>query len=355
MSLAEFSTQENVVALLQRSLERGRLGHAYLFTGTDLAELEAVGLALAQTLNCQESPQVAPDGTPLDACGACASCRKIANTNHADVMVIRPESKLRQIKIEQMVRRTGSPPRVLHDLVNNKATEGLYKVALLVAADRMNANAANSLLKSLEEPPERTVFILLSTEPERLLDTIHSRCLRLTFAGDGRARFGEDEQAWLGEFARMAAEGKKDCFGRYRLLGTLMARLEEMKSVIETEVEEASPLHDHDEADPELREQWENECKAAASAEYRLRRAGYLGALQGWLRDVWLHSAGVSSVNGDLALFPNLDYTAEAVAERLSPADAAANLRLMEQTQRTLHTNVQELVALETGLLKLKL
>jgi hypothetical protein len=188
-----------------------------------------------------------------------------------------------------------------------------------------------------------------------LLDTIHSRCLRLTFAGDGRARFGEDEQAWLGEFARMAAEGKKDCFGRYRLLGTLMARLEEMKSVIETEVEEASPLHDHDEADPELREQWENECKAAASAEYRLRRAGYLGALQGWLRDVWLHSAGVSSVNGDLALFPNLDYTAEAVAERLSPADAVANLRLMEQTQRTLHTNVQELVALETGLLKLKL
>ena len=104
--------------------------------------------------------------------------------------------------------------------------------------------------------------------------------------------------------------------------------------------------------DPDLREQWENECKAAASAEYRLRRAGYLGALQGWLRDVWLHSAGVSS---ELALFPNLDYTAEAVADRLSPADAAANLRLMEQTQRTLQTNVQELVALETGLLKLKL
>ena len=69
MPLAEFSNQENVVALLQRSLERGRLGHAYLFTGEDLAELEAMGLALAQTLNCQEPPQAAPDGTPLDACG----------------------------------------------------------------------------------------------------------------------------------------------------------------------------------------------------------------------------------------------------------------------------------------------
>ncbi len=352
MPLADFSTQANVVALLQRSLERGRLGHAYLFMGEDLPELEAVGLALAQTLNCLEPPQAASDGTPMDACGACESCRKIDNTNHADVMVIRPESMLRQIRMEQMVRRPGSPPRVLHDLVNNKATEGLYKVALLVAADRMNANAANSLLKSLEEPPERTVFILLSTEPGRLLDTIQSRCLRLPFAGDGRLRLGEEEQAWLGDFARMAAEGKKDCFGRYRLLGTLMARLEEMKSVIEEEVEEASPLNDYIDADPDLRKQWEDECKAAASAEYRLRRAGYLAALQGWLRDVWLHSTGVSN---ELALFPELDYTAEAVAERLSPADAAANLRLMEQTQSTLHTNVQELVALETGLLKLKL
>jgi hypothetical protein len=60
-------------------------------------------------------------------------------------------------------------------------------------------------------------------------------------------------------------------------------------------------------------------------------------------------------VSSELALFPNLDYTAEAVGGRLSSADAVANLRLMEQTQRTLHTNVQELVALETGLLKLKL
>ncbi|MCH2602032.1 MAG: hypothetical protein MKZ76_03540, partial [Pedosphaera sp.] len=165
MPLADFHAQQDVVTLLQRSLERGRLGHAYLFTGHDLAELESVGLALAQTLNCAQPPQSAPDGTPMDSCGTCVSCQKIMSASHPDVMVVKPESKLRQIKIGQIVRRPSSPPRVLHDLVNNKPVEGGYKVALLVAADRLNEDAANSLLKTLEEPPARTVFVLLSTEP----------------------------------------------------------------------------------------------------------------------------------------------------------------------------------------------
>ena len=101
MPLADFHAQQDVVTLLQRSLERGRLGHAYLFTGQDLAELETVGLTLAQTLNCAQPPQTAPDGTPMDACGICVSCQKIMSGSHPDVMVVKPESKLRQIKIGQ--------------------------------------------------------------------------------------------------------------------------------------------------------------------------------------------------------------------------------------------------------------
>ena len=352
MPLADFVSQQDVVTLLQRSLERGRLGHAYLFTGQDLAELESVGLALAQTLNCAQPPQTAADGTPLDACGQCPSCRKITTVSHPDVMVVKPESKLRQIKIGQIVRRPGSPPRVLHDLVLNKPVEGGYKVALLVAADRLNEDAANSLLKTLEEPPARTVFVLLSTEPGRLLDTIRSRCLRLNFAGDGQHVAGEDELAWLEEFAAMAAKGDKDLFGRYRLLDTLMGRLKDVEAAIEAEVEATSPLSQHEEIPPELRDQWEEESKAAIMAEYRYRRAGFLAALQGWLRDVWLHARGLGE---ERACFPNLAANAAAVGVRLTPDEAETNLRLMEQTQRTLHTNVTELLVLEMGLLKLKL
>ena len=352
MPLADFVSQQDVVTLLQRSLERGRLGHAYLFTGQDLAELESVGLALAQTLNCAQPPQTAADGTPLDACGQCPSCRKITTVSHPDVMVVKPESKLRQIKIGQIVRRPGSPPRVLHDLVLNRPVEGGYKVALLVAADRLNEDAANSLLKTLEEPPARTVFVLLSTEPGRLLDTIRSRCLRLNFAGDGQHVAGEDELAWLEEFAAMAAKGDKDLFGRYRLLDTLMGRLKDVEAAIEAEVEATSPLSQHEEIPPELRDQWEEESKAAIMAEYRYRRAGFLAALQGWLRDVWLHARGLGE---ERACFPNLAANAAAVGVRLTPDEAETNLRLMEQTQRTLHTNVTELLVLEMGLLKLKL
>ena len=352
MSLADFKAQKDVVTLLQRSLERGRLGHAYLFTGQDLGELEHVGRALAQTLNCQQPTHSGPEGTPSDACGQCVSCRKIAEANHPDVMVVKPESKLRQIKIGQIVRRPNSPPRVLCDLVYHKSVEGGYKVALLVAADRLNEDAANALLKTLEEPPERTVFILLSTEPERLLDTIRSRCLLLTFAGDGQRKFSESELGWLRQFTSMAALGEKNLFGRYRLLDTLMQQLGELNAAIEEEVEAASPLSQHEEIPAELREQWEEENKAACMAEYRYRRAGFLAALQCWLRDVWLQTSGLGA---ELARFPDLADSAQKVGGRLTQREAEENLWMVEQTQRILHTNVTELLALEMGLLKLKL
>ena len=89
-------------------------------------------------------------------------------------------------------------------------------MALIVAADRMNRDAANSFLKSLEEPPKRTLFLLLSTEPDRLLDTIRSRCMQLNCSGDGVVPMGEGETAWLREFAGRAGQGQAGVPGRYR-------------------------------------------------------------------------------------------------------------------------------------------
>ena len=101
-----------------------------------------------------------------------------------------------------------------------------------------------------------------------------------------------------------------------------------------------------------MREQWEEENKAACMAEYRYRRAGFLAALQCWLRDVWLQTSGLGD---ELARFPDLADSAQKVGGRLTQREAEENLRLVEQTQRILHTNVTELLALEIGLLKLKL
>src|SRR5438045_9583710 len=102
MSFSSFKEKDPAVELLQRSLARGRLGHAYLFSGDDLDHLEAVAKTLAKTLNCQKPIKSVSDNTAVDCCDVCPSCRKIENYTHTDVQWIRPESKSRVIVIEQM-------------------------------------------------------------------------------------------------------------------------------------------------------------------------------------------------------------------------------------------------------------
>src|SRR3974377_1870541 len=102
MAFKDFPQQEQGVRLLQRSLERGRLAHAYLFTGHQLDELEALARTLAKALNCQKPDRSKGNGSAIDCCDVCPACRKIGNDNHADVHWVRPESKSRVILIGQM-------------------------------------------------------------------------------------------------------------------------------------------------------------------------------------------------------------------------------------------------------------
>jgi DNA polymerase-3 subunit delta' len=343
MSFRQFPEQRQAVELLQRSLDRGRLGHGYLFSGSSLDELTAVARTLAKTLNCVTPPRRGASGTPLDCCDQCPSCRKIDAENHADVHWVRPESKLRVITIDSM--------RELMQTIHLKPTEAAYKVAVIAAADRLNVQAANAFLKTLEEPPSRCVIVLLSTDPQRLLETILSRCLRLHFPGE--PDLGESANAaWVGGFCEVALKRQNGLLGRYLLLGTLLNRLAEIKSQTEEQVTARSPLEKHDDIDPKLREKWEDELAASIEAEYRRRRSELLLTLQWWLRDVWLHTLAVGR---ELLAFPKLAEGSQAVAAGISAEDAGENLRIVEQLQRLLATNVQEALALEVSLLKLKL
>src|ERR1044071_2414025 len=119
MAFKDFPEQEQVVQLLQRSLERGRLAHAYLFTGHSLDELEAIARTLAKTLNCQKPTRGKSAGPAIDGCDVCLNCRKIDHDNHADVHWVRPESKSRVITIDQM--------RALMQEIHLKPTEAEYK------------------------------------------------------------------------------------------------------------------------------------------------------------------------------------------------------------------------------------
>lgn len=305
--------------------------------------LEALARTLAKTLNCREPVRRSASGPAIDCCDKCAVCRRIEEENHGDVQWARPESKSRVVTVEQT--------RELMREIQLKPGEAEYKVAVIVGADRMNAQAANAFLKTLEEPPPRSVLVLLTTEPQRLLETVVSRCLRLNFSAEGAPLMSSGQREWLAGFGEMAGGEQKSLLGRYRLLGLLLKKLAELKAEIEGRLTASSPLERHDDVDPKLREKWEEELAAAIEAEYRLQRADVLTAVQWWLRDVWLRTLRVQE---GLLNFPGL-ASAGAVAGRISASEARENLRVLERTQKLLRSNVQEALALEVGLLKLRL
>ncbi len=157
-------------AALARLLTVGRPAHALLFEGPVGVGKSTLASAVAATLACLR-PNGAESDRPGDACGSCRSCLALARGEHPDVA--RVEAQGRTIKIEQV--------RALAPRLRYEPVLGRHKVVLLLEADRMGEEAANALLKTLEEPPSRTHFLLVSSRPQLLLDTIRSRCQTLRF------------------------------------------------------------------------------------------------------------------------------------------------------------------------------
>lgn len=149
--------QQLLKKILQRSLQGGETGHAYLFTGPPGCGKRTMALLFAQALNC-----CAPDSP----CQQCLSCRKSTGGNHPDLYRLIPQGN--SLKIEQL--------REIRESLHYLPVEGRHKICIIEDAELLTLPAANSLLKILEEPPSRLVFILLSSRPWALLPTVLSRC-----------------------------------------------------------------------------------------------------------------------------------------------------------------------------------
>jgi DNA polymerase III subunit delta' len=283
-------------------------------------------------------------GLPLECCDKCLNCRKIQNCNHPDVLWVRPESKSRVITIDQM--------RELMQTIQLKPTQAQWKIGLIVAADRLNQQAANAFLKTLEEPPGQSILMLLTTEPGQILETLISRCLRLRFPGESARLQDPAFLSWLAQFSQLASGEQKTLLNRYRLLSLLVTRLGEIKASIQETLTERSPLQKFEDVDSKLREKWEEELEAAIEAEYRRERADLLVGCQWWLRDVWIQTLNFA---GGPATFPALEPATKAVSRRIQPEQGIRNVEIIDQVLRWLSGNVQEALALEIGLLKLAL
>jgi DNA polymerase-3 subunit delta' len=153
---------EWAVELLQRSLETDRVAHAYLFSGPPQIGKTRLALDLAQALNCEQ---------PEPPCGHCPTCLKIERGTHPDVRLIEGEGAGGSIKIAQV--------RQLQREAVLSPYEGHYRIFVLCRMDLATLEAANSLLKTLEEPPAQVVLILTAVQAEQLPSTVISRCQRL--------------------------------------------------------------------------------------------------------------------------------------------------------------------------------
>lgn len=162
------------LGLLSRSIARGSLPPSLLFTGPDGVGKGLVARAVAEALNCL-NPVTADDPSaalPFDACGNCPACRRIEKGTHPDILVIEPPDT-GATKIDDV--------RPAIAATAYRPFEGRRRVVIVDDADRLNDDAQNALLKSLEEPAASSVFVLVTAKPETLLATIRSRCSRLRF------------------------------------------------------------------------------------------------------------------------------------------------------------------------------
>lgn len=166
MPFSSLIGNERIKKLLQRAVAERRIGQSLLMTGPRGVGKYQFAIALAQALNCERPSNG-------DACGKCIPCRRIAGGEHADVQTFTNEGTF--IKVDKM--------RDMSRDAQYKPYEGRHRVCIIDEADRMNLPSANSILKTLEEPPESTLIVLVTANPYRLPDTIRSRCQILNFAG----------------------------------------------------------------------------------------------------------------------------------------------------------------------------
>ncbi len=204
MALKDIKGQQKAKRLLIGMLKRKRLPHALLFTGEAGVGKLFTAKNLIKTINCLNRE---PDA--IDCCDTCRVCKLIENFNFSDLLFIQPEGA--QIKIDTA--------REITEFLSMSPYEAKIKSVIINEAERLNQNAANALLKTLEEPPLDSLIVLISEKPDLLPDTIRSRCVRIHFSplpitetGTGLSTISPSPYLDLSEYQRALEILKKSIY-----------------------------------------------------------------------------------------------------------------------------------------------
>lgn len=210
MRFESFIGNRKIIERLQTKLREGRFPHGLIFSGPEGVGKHTCALMLAKALNCTNSE-------PGDFCDTCSNCRKIDSGTHPDLVIVSLEDEATQIKIEQIRRILG--------LLELQPLEGRNKIFIIDPANLLNQQAANALLKGLEEPPENSFFILMTVNVHELLLTVRSRCQVYNFTP-----LTLDEIRQHGIADELAVRWSQGSIGRARALD--MTRLKSEREVV---------------------------------------------------------------------------------------------------------------------------
>ncbi|HMG73400.1 MAG TPA: DNA polymerase III subunit delta' [Pyrinomonadaceae bacterium] len=333
---------DEVKESLRRLLSGSRVPGSMLFTGDEGIGKKLFALELAKSLNCRQRNGV-------EACDECSSCKRISRSmfppfgkddddkermiwsEHADLAMVRPFKQIIRVK----------PMRELEREANFRPFEGAARVFVVEDADNMNDQAANALLKTLEEPPPTSHLILTTSNPTALLATIRSRCQIIRFApieADEVEKFLVEQKHLPAEDARLLARTAQGSIGR-ALSGDVETYRERRDRMLEL-LRALTLTNDRVEL---LRS-----AEALAAAKDRHEYEQRLNALEILIRDVWALALGRPSetiVNGDLLA------ELQQIAGELKSEQAATWLSQIEELRGTLEVNINRRIASDALLL----
>jgi DNA polymerase-3 subunit delta' len=307
---------------LRRAHQQNRLAHAYLITGPLGSGKELLAADLASLVN----------GTPA---------KNVFSAKARDIFVARPESKSRRIVIAQI--------RDLEHALQMRASNGRRKVAIIPDADRLQTEAANAFLKTLEEPPKDSLLLLLSALPEALPETILSRCIAIPLEPNGQLQRRNEEEKLVKLLQLASHEKRWTVQFAYGLAQEFQRLLRGVREEVKCEIDEAltqEQMRYKDATDGAWLEEREEYYKALTESLYLHRRAGLLETLFVWWTDVLRENKGVTQRN-----LPRARKETAALATRFGPAEILKRIRSLEELRDHLGRNVHEALAIEVAFL----
>ncbi len=310
---------KQALELLLAAYRRGKLAHTFLFSGPEGSGKQKLAQELFKSIN--DLPNA---------------------LGHPDFHRIEPESKARRILVDQV--------RVLESALHMRATEARQKFGVVLDADRLMPQAANAFLKTLEEPPEQSILILLTRLPEALLDTIRSRCVQVPLRLTGPPILEPEAGVLLDALGRFFETNNFSIVGALGLARKLEEALANARARIETEheglLERDSEIYKN-RTDGRWLEDMEDRLNVLTESRYIQIRSSLLWHLKEWLGDVVRHQQGVANLD-----LPTYREKTAAAAERTSVADLLRRIGAIESLEDQLGRNVQENLAVEVAFLK---